>query len=127
MQRASSRAPRALVAALSTGEMQSCTVRTAWRRLVGRPMNEPETQRVLPELVRASRPATTTTARSSATIVNGARLPEDRLMRPLLAPALVLLAAVAARAPVPARRPRRPARPPRRRPAPETPGTRPAR
>jgi hypothetical protein len=47
------RGPGALVQqALSTGEMQSCTVRTAWRRLVGRPMNEPETQRVLPELVR---------------------------------------------------------------------------
>lgn len=47
------RGPGALVQeAISTGEMQSCTVRTAWRRLVGRPMNEPEVQRVLPELLR---------------------------------------------------------------------------
>ncbi|MFO0650053.1 MAG: hypothetical protein U0326_27780 [Polyangiales bacterium] len=45
--------PSALVAqALSNGEFQSCTTTTLWRRLVGRPMNEDETRRVLPELLR---------------------------------------------------------------------------
>jgi hypothetical protein len=45
--------PSALVsAALSSGEMQTCTVNTLWRRLVNRPMNDQETQRVLPELLR---------------------------------------------------------------------------
>jgi hypothetical protein len=45
--------PAALVAnALSTGEMQSCTVQTVWRRLVGRPMSTNETTTVLPTLVR---------------------------------------------------------------------------
>jgi hypothetical protein len=47
------RGPSALVAAsLASGEMQACTVNTLWRRLIGRPMNEQETQRVLPELQR---------------------------------------------------------------------------
>ncbi len=45
--------PSALVAnALSTGEMQACTVQTVWRRLVGRPMSTNETTTVLPTLVR---------------------------------------------------------------------------
>ena len=42
----------ALVAgALSTGEMQSCTVQTLWRRLVGRPLNDQEMREVLPGLL----------------------------------------------------------------------------
>jgi hypothetical protein len=46
------RGPSALVQeALASGEMQSCTVRTVWRHLLGRPMNDPELQRVLPVLV----------------------------------------------------------------------------
>jgi hypothetical protein len=46
--------PRALVAdTLASGELQSCTVRTAWARLVHRPMSESEQSRVLPGLVRA--------------------------------------------------------------------------
>ncbi len=45
--------PSALVAqALSNGEFQACTTTTLWKRLVGRPMNEEETRRVLPELLR---------------------------------------------------------------------------
>lgn len=45
--------PAALVAqSIASGEMQSCTVTTAWRRLVGRPMNDQESRRVLPELLR---------------------------------------------------------------------------
>jgi hypothetical protein len=44
--------PAALVAgALSTGEMQSCTVQTLWRRLVGRPLNDQEVREVLPGLL----------------------------------------------------------------------------
>ena len=45
--------PGALVSqAVSTGEIQACTTNTLWRRLVGRPMNDEESRRVLPELVR---------------------------------------------------------------------------
>jgi hypothetical protein len=45
--------PAGLVAsALSTGELQSCAVRTTWRRLVGRNLSEEETREVLPELTR---------------------------------------------------------------------------
>ena len=44
--------PATLVAnALSTGQMQSCTVSTLWSRLVGRSMNDQEIQDVLPGLL----------------------------------------------------------------------------
>ncbi|MFO0601787.1 MAG: hypothetical protein U0324_01375 [Polyangiales bacterium] len=45
--------PRSLVDdALLSGELQSCAARTAWARLVHRPMSEGELARVLPALVR---------------------------------------------------------------------------
>lgn len=45
--------PRSLVTdALVSQELQSCTVRTTWARLLNRPMSESEQARVLPALVR---------------------------------------------------------------------------
>lgn len=45
--------PRTLVAdGLTTGELQSCTARTLWERLLNRPMSEVEGGSVLPALVR---------------------------------------------------------------------------
>ena len=45
--------PRGLVAAaIESGELESCTVTTAWNRLIGRPMSEAETLARLPELER---------------------------------------------------------------------------
>jgi hypothetical protein len=44
--------PAELVATAETsGSLQACTVKTAWARLVGRPMSDDETQSVLPALV----------------------------------------------------------------------------
>ncbi len=44
--------PRGLVAnAIASGELQNCTVRTAWSRLLGRPMGEDEMRSILPGLV----------------------------------------------------------------------------
>ena len=37
---------------LASGELQSCTARTAWARLLNRPMSADEQRRVLPALVR---------------------------------------------------------------------------
>ena len=43
--------PRALVrAALADGSLQSCAARTAWERLLNRPMRDAEVQTVLPAL-----------------------------------------------------------------------------
>ena len=55
-QRAIEQGPAALVAAsLASGEMQTCTVNTAWRRLVGRGMSAQESREVLPGLVQRFR------------------------------------------------------------------------
>jgi hypothetical protein len=44
--------PAGLVAsAVASGELQSCTARTTWSRLMGRPMSENEERALLPELV----------------------------------------------------------------------------
>ncbi|WP_394843222.1 hypothetical protein LZC95_40000 [Pendulispora brunnea] len=43
--------PEGLVAsAIASGELESCTIRTAWGKLLGRGMSDDETQAVLPEL-----------------------------------------------------------------------------
>ncbi|MFO0650117.1 MAG: hypothetical protein U0326_28100 [Polyangiales bacterium] len=45
--------PRSIVAdTLASQELQSCTVRTTWARLLNRPMSDDEMSRVLPVLVR---------------------------------------------------------------------------
>lgn len=55
-QRAIEQGPAALVSAsLASGEMQTCTVNTAWRRLVGRGMSAQESREVLPGLVQRFR------------------------------------------------------------------------
>jgi hypothetical protein len=44
--------PAGLVAsAIASGELESCTVRTAWARLLGRPMSDDEVGAALPELL----------------------------------------------------------------------------
>jgi hypothetical protein len=46
--------PRSLVAdTLASQELQSCTVRTTWARLLNRPMSDDEAARVLPALLRS--------------------------------------------------------------------------
>ncbi len=43
--------PAGLVAsAIASGELESCTIRTAWGHLLGRPMSEDESRTVIPEL-----------------------------------------------------------------------------
>jgi hypothetical protein len=45
--------PQGLVAsAIASGELARCTVRTAWSKLLGRPMSDDEIEVVLPDLVR---------------------------------------------------------------------------